>query len=96
VTSAGLDQRALDLATGFPHAEELQQLIQKHRGEICSSTLNHSASNNLESVTLICAKGEKPASVTKLSPILAQKRTKTEQIQKIEIIAILRLAKGFS
>jgi tetratricopeptide (TPR) repeat protein len=35
-----LDQRALDLATGFPRAEELQQLIQKHRGEIQSKLAN--------------------------------------------------------
>jgi tetratricopeptide (TPR) repeat protein len=35
-TALTLDQRALDLATGFPRAEELQQLIQKHRGEIQS------------------------------------------------------------
>ena len=35
-----LDQHALDLATGFPRAEELQQLIQKHRGEIQSKLAN--------------------------------------------------------
>jgi tetratricopeptide (TPR) repeat protein len=35
-----LDQRALDLATGFPRAEELQQLIQQHRGEIQSMLAN--------------------------------------------------------
>jgi tetratricopeptide (TPR) repeat protein len=35
-----LDQHALDLATGFPRAEELQQLIQKHRGEIHSKLAN--------------------------------------------------------
>jgi tetratricopeptide (TPR) repeat protein len=35
-----LDQHALDLATGFPRAEELQQLIQKHRGEIQSKVAN--------------------------------------------------------
>jgi tetratricopeptide (TPR) repeat protein len=35
-----LDQHALDLATGFPRAEELQQLIQKHRGEVQSKLAN--------------------------------------------------------
>jgi len=35
-----LDQHALDLATGFPRAEELQQLIQRHRGEIQSKLTN--------------------------------------------------------
>ena len=35
-----LDQRALELATGFPRAEELQQLIQKDRGDIQAKLAN--------------------------------------------------------
>jgi hypothetical protein len=40
--------------------------------------------------------GPKPATVTKLSLKLAQNRQKSANSKKIEIIDILRLAKGFS
>jgi hypothetical protein len=50
----------------------------------------------VESVTLMCARGQNSTTVTKIVTKVGAKQAKTSKLQKTETVAKVRLAKGFS